>query len=403
VNQDIVLDEIIAVVNNGVVLASDVRAEVSFLKEQASANRQALPADDLLQERVVERLIDIEIQRQHARDLGVSIDAASVNRAIDEIARNNNMDSLQFRKTLQHQGFDYDHFRDNIEQELLTQQLIKRDVESRIKVSAQEIDDFVDAMQNDVAEQQRYRILHILVAVPPTAPQTELDAARARARTVLEQLRNGDDFAQVAAAASDGARALQGGDLGWRSLQEVPDFLATALRTMAVGDISDPLQSPNGLHIVKLDEKRSGDQSVQAETLVRHIFIAGDSAETSATLQGLRRRLVSGESFAVLAAEFSEDPNSAPDGGELPWFVAGQMPAELEQAAEKLQAGELSEPFRTRFGWHLLEVLERRTSDVSAEALRQRAELALRQRKIEQETEHWIRQLRDESFIEKMS
>jgi len=396
--EDVVLDQIVAVVNEGVVLSSDVRAEVDFLKQQAQANRQALPDDN-----VVERLIDIEIRRQHARELGVSVDAGSVNRAIEEIARNNNMDGLQFRDTLQGQGFNYDHFRANIEQELLLQRLIQRDVESRIRVSSQEIDDFVDAMQNDVAEQQRYRILHILIAVPPSAPQSETEAAQARAESVLEQLRAGEDFSQLAAAQSDGARALDGGDLGWRTLQEVPSFLANALRDMSAGDLSEPLRSPNGLHIVKLEDKRAGDQSVQAETLARHIFIAGDDLDTPTQLADLRQRLVNGEAFDALAAQYSEDPNSAPSGGELPWFVPGQMPAELEQVADSLQPGQISEPFRTQFGWHLLEVTDRRTREMTDDALKQRAELALRQRKIEQETERWIRQLRDESFIEEMS
>ena len=201
-------------------------------------------------------------------------------------------------------------------------------------------------------------------------------------------------------AESDGARALQGGDLGWRTLQEVPDFLAEALPALSIEGISEPLRSQNGYHVVRLADQRSGNQRQQQETLARHIFITGNDTSTEQQLAGIGQRIKSGESFVAMAAQFSQDPNSANAGGELPWFAEGQMPAELETAAENVAIGQLTQPFRTQFGWHILEVLERRIREVSTAALRQRAEQSLRQRKIEQESERWIRQLRDESFID---
>ena len=396
---DVVLDKIVAVVNEGVVLSSELTAEATFLKQQAISNQQALPSDDILRERVLERLIDQEIRRQHAGKLGIAVDASSVNRAVEQVAKSNNMDTLQFRQTLQSQGFDYRRFRANIEQELLLTRLIQRDVESRIKVSKQEIDDFVQAANNS-GERNRYRIGHILIALSPSAPPAEETKAKARAAAVLARLQSGTPFAQVAASDSDGARALEGGDLGWRQLQEVPDFLANAIKEMQVGDISQPLRSPNGLHIVELTDKDNGQQKPQNETLVRHIFITSADENPQQKLAQIRQQIVAGKTFATAALEFSEDPNSASEGGELPWFAAGQMPSEIQETADALQPGIVSEPFSTQYGWHILEVLDRRTRNTNQETQRQQAELALRQRKIEQETERWIRTLRNESFIE---
>ena len=399
-SDDVVIDRIRAVVNEGVVLDSDIAAATEFFKQQARSNRQTVPPDDVLRTRVLEELIDQEIRRQHARAVGISTDAASVNRAIEQIARNNNMDALQFRETLQNQGFDYELFRQNIEQELLLQRLIEREVQSRIRVTQQEIDDYVDSIKNDTEEQQRYRIQHILLAVPEAATAEQVADAERRAQEVLTRLRAGDDFAEVAAALSDDARALQGGDLGWRTRQELPGFLANALTNMSPGDLSEPLRSANGLHVIRLADRQSGDQTQQAQTLARHIFIAGDDPAVEKQLRDVRKQLLDGASFEELAASISEDPNSAKKGGELPWFSEGQLPPAMEEMANSLALDEISEPFRTQFGWHLMQVTDRRTREVDEEALREQASDALRQGKVEQEIERWTRQLRDESFVE---
>lgn len=398
-SNDVELDSIAAVVNEGVVLSSELNTEVEFLKLQARSNQQQLPADAVFKKRVLERLIDQEIQRQHANKLGIAVDASSINRAIEQVAQGNNMSVQQFRQTLLSEGFNYDKYRDSIEHEILMSRLVQRDVQSRIRVSKQEIDDYLLTIEKS-GQLQRYRVQHILIAVAPSAPQADVDRAQSRAATVLAQLRGGRDFAEVAAANSDGARALEGGDLGWRQLQELPDFLSSALTGMAVGDISDPLRSQNGLHIVRLNDKSDQSNEVRAETLARHIFISAEKADGAAQLATIRNRIIAGEEFAAMAAEFSDDPNSASNGGELPWFSAGQMPGEIESVAASLSPGSLSEPFQTQYGWHILEVLDRRQRESNDDTMRTQAEQALRQRKIEQETERWIRQLRDESFIE---
>ena len=403
VAQDVELDRIRAVVNEGVVLDSDLRQAILLFKAQAQSNAQSLPPDDVIEQRLLEQLIMQEVRQQHALQLGVSVDPGSVNRAIEQIANNNNMDTLRFRETLVQQGFDYDQFRESIEQELLLQRLIERDVQNRIRVSQQEIDDFVEAAQNDVAEQERYRISHILIAVPAAADDEQLAEATQRAEAVIASLQANDDFAQVAAASSDGARALQGGDLGWRTLQELPEFLSSAVRDIDVGDLAGPLRSDNGLHIVQLADKQSGDLTTQSETLARHIFIAGDDPLIETTLAGARQQIIDGIPFGELAATLSQDPNSADKDGELPWFTQGQMPPAMEEAADDLAIDEISQPFRTQFGWHLMQVLDRRTRDIDEQALREQAADALRQRKVEPEIERWSQQLRDESYVEERS
>ena len=401
---DIELDAIEAVVNDGVVLSSDVRAETRFLAAQAGAEGQPLPEGDALRERVLDRLIDQEVRRQHARRLGVSVDAGSVNRAIEQIAAGNNLSVARFRDTLRAQGLDYDRYRFTIEQELLLQRLVQRDVESRIRVSEREIDDFVDALDNDASQQRRYRVGHILVAVAPSADVAQREAARERAQDILARLRDGATFENIAAAESDGARALDGGDLGYRTLQEFPGFLAAAVTGMEAGDLAGPLESPNGLHVIRLHDVRISDPRQREETLVRHLFFdeGGSAAAGTARQQAeaALARLRAGEAFAAVAVDVSQDPNSRDNGGELPWFADGEMPNELEAIAATLPAGRLSEPFRTRFGWHVLEVLDRRSRRIDDDTVRERAADAIRQRRVEQEAERWMLQLRDESFVD---
>ncbi len=394
---DRTLDDIRAVVNESVVLGSDVRDAMTFFRQQARSNGQSLPDDSALVRTVLDELINRELREQAAARAGIAVDPGAINRAIDDIARDNNLSTLQFRDALAAQGISYEAFRENLSNQLLMQRLVEREVQNRIHISGQEIDDFLAA--ND-AQQQRYRLGHILVAVPSAADDAELEAANQRAERILERLDNGDAFAEVAAAESDGTRALQGGDLGWRTLPELPEFLVPAVSEMAVGDVSEPLRSSNGLHIVTLVDQESRNTGEAEETLARHVFLAGTDASTGKRMRELRERIVAGADFADIAREFSEDPNSADEGGELPWFRRGEMPEELEAAAASLDAGELSPVFRTRFGWHVLELIDRRRNTLDERELRERARFALRQRKIEQETIRWQQQLRDEAYIE---
>jgi peptidyl-prolyl cis-trans isomerase SurA len=398
--QDVVLDRIVAVVNEGIVLESEVTAETAFIASESRASGVELPEPSVLRERIIERLIDQTIQRQEAARLGIVADPSSVNRSLAEIARGNNMNTQQFREALLQQGFDYNHFRGSIEQQIITERLVQREVQARVRVSEQEIDDYLLAAQTNAQNQARYRLQHMLIAVPASASASVIEQANAKADKILSELRAGGDFATIAAAQSDGSRALQGGDLGWRERQELPAFIDTALDTMKTNDIRGPLRSPNGLHIIRLADKQIGSGPAQQETLIRHIFIAGNESSVQAQLTQARNRIVSGTDFASVAAEISEDPNSANVGGELPWFSRGQLPPALEQAADQLTPGVVSQPFQTQYGWHIVEVLDRRERTITSESARIEAENALRQRRVEQAAERWIRQLRDESFVE---
>ncbi len=397
---DVTLDAIAAIVNEGVVTSSDVRGEADFLRRQSALEGQALPDDATLLARVRERLIDREVQRQHARRLGVSVDAATVNRAIEDVARRNNMDLAQLRDTLRSQGLDYERYRESIEHEVLLQRLVQRDVASGVRVSEQEIDDFIDALENDVAERRGYRLSHLLVRVPQGASEAERAAADERVRELLARLDAGEDFGNLAAAESDGARALQGGDLGVRTLSELPAFIASVVPGMSEGDTVGPIESASGLHVVRLVDIADADPRQRRETLVRHVFVAGDDENARRRVSDARARIASGESFGDVARDVSEDPNSASEGGELPWFGTGEMPSELEAAAADQPLGQVGEPFATRFGWHVLEVLERRERRVEDEQVRQSARETMRGQKIEEEADRWMRRLRDDSFVE---
>jgi len=397
---DVVLDRIVAVVNEGVVLESDVTVETAFVVSESRANGVGLPDGAVLRERILERLITQTIQRQEAARLGIVADASSVNRALAQIASSNNMNPQQFRDALIQQGFDYNHFRKSIEQQIITDRLLQREVQARVRVTEQEIDDFLNAEESKASQQGRYRLQHILVAVASSAGANAVEVANEKADKILAQIRNGADFATVAATESDGSRALQGGDLGWRKRQELPGFIDTALDTMSVDDVRGPLRSPNGLHIIKLVDQETGLGANEQETRIRHIFIAGNDATVATRLSEARSRIQGGEDFGKLAAELSEDPNSANSGGELPWFSRGQLPPALEQAANTGQIGTISQPFETQYGWHIIEVLERRERKRGSASARADADGVLRSRKVEQEAVRWLRQLRDESFVE---
>jgi len=402
---DKVLDEIAVIVNDGIVLNSDIKRETSFLQQRARASNQALPADAASRDNIIKLLIDREIQRQRARQAGIEVDAGSVNRAIERIASENGVSTFEFREVLQKQGFDFSYYRSSIAHELLVQRLVRSELEPTITVTEKEIDDYLTAKKSAEPEIARYRLQHILVAAPADAPEAQREQARQKAREVIKRFESGEDFALIAREVSDGPRAASGGDLGWREMAELPEFISAAVPGLNRGDISEPLSSNNGFHVVVLQGKQGGGSDEPAEDLrVRHIFIATEQGDTSQearrVLQAARERIIAGESFAELAGELSEDPDSSSNGGELPWLSSGQMPPQMEQAANDLATGRISQPFRTQFGWHILEVLERRAGKSGNSRERTAATQVLRQQKFAREVEGWQRRLRDEAYVQ---
>lgn len=403
--QDVVLDEIAVIVNDGIVLKSDISRETRFLEQRAKASNQQLSEDLTGSEQIVERLIDREIQRQRARQAGIEIDPGSINRAIERVAAENNMSTFEFRELLQNQGFDFAYYRSSIAHELLLQRLVRTEVESSITITEKEIDDFLAAEKASQPQVIRYRLQHILVASPAGAPANQREQARQVARQVIRRFTDGESFSTLAREISDGPRAANGGDLGLREADELPDFIASVLPNLKRGDISEPILSENGYHVVLMrDIEGDGLEDPGEDLLIRHIFITSDPDDTTQEarriLVAARERIIAGETFSDLAAEISQDPDTKDNGGELPWLSSGQMPQQMEQTAKELPTGRISEPFRTQFGWHILEVLDRREGQGGSSRERVAASQVIRQQKFAREVENWQRRLRDEAYVQ---
>ncbi|MCB1754842.1 MAG: peptidylprolyl isomerase [Gammaproteobacteria bacterium] len=402
--EDTLIDKVVAVVNDDVILQSEVERETQLLTRQASEAGQRLPEAEILRERILERLIQNKVQMQRAENLGISVDEDSLNRAINSIARNNNMDLSRFRQALREEGLDYQVFRQNIREEMTIARLRNREVEANVNVSAREIDAYLKRTTGQDAAQSSYKLQHILIGVPEGASSEQIRQASNKIEAIRKSLSDGGDFAQIAAANSDGARALDGGEIGWRRPQELPELFAEAIMQLGPGEISPPLRSPNGFHLLKVQEIKDDSASTVTETKARHILLketaTRDSDASRALLQQIRQRLTDGESFASLAQEFSDDPNSASQGGELPWYKPGEMIPEFEQVAQSLPTGQVSEPFRSSFGWHLVETLERRAVDPSQKNQRAEAEATLRKTRADEEYELWLRRLRADAYVE---
>lgn len=398
------LDRIAAVVNEDVILASDLRHATAQLAREASQRKQRLPAAGVLRKQVLERLIIEQVQLQAAAQRGIGIDERSLDRTLERIAARNSLSLGDFRLALIDQGYSWSRFRDSIRREMIISRLRSRAVLDRISVSEQEIEDYLAERARGSAEQLEYRLQHLLIGLPQNATPDDIDDARARAEQLRLQLDAGVDFALLAASHSDGQRALEGGDLGWRPLSKLPALFAKALHGGAEGDLAGPLRSANGFHLLRVDGVRGEERHIVRQSRARHILLKPDAIRdaeaTRGELQLLRDRIAAGGDFAELARAHSEDPASAVDGGDLGWFGPGVMVPAFQEVVDSLRRGELSQPFRSSFGWHVVELLDRRDSDETEEVLQSEARQAVRERKAEEEVELWLRQLRSEAFVE---
>ncbi len=399
------LDQVIAVVNDDVITERQLVGEMQSIVDRLRGQGIQLPPRDVLTRQVLDRMINTRLQMQKARELGIQVDSITLNNAVRGIARDNGMNLEQFRQALAAQGMEYTQFREDVRTQMTLDRLREQAVERRVSVSEKEIDDFLARRDQQSDRNTEYRLEHILVALPEAASPDEIDAARERAREILAELRDGADFAATAIRVSDGQQALQGGDLGWRPVGRLPSLFVDAVDRMAVGEIRGPIQGPSGFHIIRLADLRSGEQrQVITETRARHILVRpGDQvSDTQARLrvEELRARIEEGADFGELARTYSDDPGSAAEGGDLGWVTPGAMVEPFEKAMDATAVGALSEPVRSRFGWHVIEVLDRRQVDKTDALRRKEAREALRQRKIEEEMELWLRRLRDEAYIE---
>jgi peptidyl-prolyl cis-trans isomerase SurA len=399
------LDRVVAIVNDGVVLNSDLDAQVDAVTERLRQQKLELPPQNVLRQQVLERLVLQEIQVQRANHAGVKVSDEQLNQALQDVAKRNNLTLSQLPDALGQQGIDYTSYREELRKEITLSLLRQRDVLQHISVTPREIDQYLEKQARTPSEHSEYNVSHILIAVGQEASPTQLEAAAKRAQEVYERAKGGEDFAKLALAYSNSQTALDGGALGWRKGSELPTFLTDTITKLRPGEVAEPLRTPTGFHIIRLNEVRgAGDKAVEDQVHVRHILLKTNALADDATVRGklesIRDRVLKGEDFAVIAQTVSEDPGSATDGGDLGWAGPGTFSPEFEEVLARLKDNEVSEPFHTQFGWHIVQMLGHRRFDNSDELKRRQAIDAIRASKADEETELWLRQMRDEAFVE---
>jgi len=400
------VDRIVAIVNKEVITATELGEAVAAAQRQLRRQKTPLPERGLLERQMLERLILDKAQLQLARDKGIRIDELQLDRAVQRVVQNNNMSLADFRGALERDGVSFPAWREDLREQMLLSRVREREVDDRIQVSDTEIDLFLVEMQAKPSLRVEYELSHILVRVPEQASPERVEAARARAEKALAEARAGGDFATLAASYSDAPDALQGGAIGWRSHDRLPELFSSALARLQPGAVSEVLRSPAGFHVLKLNDRRGTalENAPVAQTRLRHILIRASESmsegEALRRLNDLRARIVSGAAdFAEMARVHSADATAA-RGGELDWVYPGDTVPDFERAYQELKVGEISQPVRTPFGYHLIQVLERRSADVSPERRRLQARQALRERKADEAYQEWLRQLRDQIYVE---
>ncbi|GAB4507360.1 MAG: peptidylprolyl isomerase [Sulfuricaulis sp.] len=399
------IDRIVVVVNDDVITDSELNQRLRETKKQLVLEKISAPPDAALKKQLLERLVLERLQLQLAAQSGIRISESDVDRAFETVAQRNKLNAEEFRKALSQKGMDISAYRNQLRDQLAIQQLLEREINNRITVTDNEVDNFLENPQSRAGMDVSYQLSHILIGIPESASPEAIQTARKRAEDVHRQLAGGGDFEQTAVSQSQGADALKGGNLGWKKAGELPELFLGALKNVAIGGISDILRSPNGFHILKLNNKR-GDGQAEAvtQTRVRHILLKPNeilsSEDARNKLLALRERIENNEDFAALARAHSEDPGSAANGGDLGWTNPGQMVPEFEKAMNALKPNQLSEPVRSPFGLHLIQVLERRSHDVTQERTLAAARQQIHARKADERYEQWARQLRNEAFVE---
>ena len=394
------LEQIVAVVNDEVVLKSELERELRTVRQQLQQRNIRPPSREVLEEQVLDRLITQRLQLQMAQRTRIRVDDVTLNRALQDIASRNNLSLEQFRDVLERDGIEYAAFREDIRDEITISRLQQRQVQQQVQVTEEEVANHLDNLRARGALDEEYRLRHILVAVPEAASPDEVAEAREKATSLRRQLmEEGADFARLAASESDGQNALEGGDLGWRRGGRLPDAFTDALRDLETGAVSRVVRSPSGFHLLRLEDRRATGGETEVQTRARHILLTGENARSR--LQRLRRRIQDGADFAELAREHSEDPGSAENGGDLGWVGSGALVSAFEEAMQALNPGEMSEPVETRFGWHLIRVEDRRRQAAGLESRRNEARQLIRQRKSEETVDRWLRRLRAEAYIER--
>ena len=400
---EILIDTIAAVVEDSVITENELLQRMAVIRAQAGDQAQ-FPSDDIFTEQVLNRMISERLQMTWGERRGIEIDQPALDRAMQGLAERNRMTLEEFRQTLLKQRINYIAFREQVRTEMFIGQVRRRAVESKIQVSDQEINTLLEQQQKNPSIDLEYRIAHILIQLPIDPTPEQLQQAQTKINEVEQLAQKGDSFTQLAISYSQSQDALEGGDLGWRNRDQLPTIFSDQLGNMAAGDLSKIVRSPNGLHLFKIIDTRGNETVLIAQMRSRHILLRTNAVRSDADalrdLTSLRTRIINGADFSELARANSDDPGTAVNGGVLDWVAPDALAPAFRDTATKLSIGQVSEPFKSRFGWHILEVLERRQHDNSKNAQREAARNTIRQRKVEEETDLWIRQLVDESYVD---
>ena len=398
------LDRIVAIVDQTVVTEQELENRIRTVTAQFKKQGTELPADNILRKQILERLITDTLQLQYAAQTGLKIDDNQLDRTVERIAEQNQMTLTEFSEALAKDGVSMRKFRADIRSEITIARLREREVDSRVNVSESEIDNFLTTQAAANENQDEFEISHILIRTPEEGATEDIQKAKTKVDEAIKALQAGTSFAKVSASFSDAPNALEGGNLGWKNGQQMPALFLDALKSLQVGEFSPPLRSPNGFHILKLTNKRGGSSPLVIEqTHARHILIKLSEVTTEAEgkqkMDGIKERLDNGEKFEVLARQFSED-TSASNGGDLSWVNPGDTVPQFEKAMNELKYNEISAPVRSQFGWHIIQVIERRKQDMSKESARLKARQEIRARKADEAYQDWIRELRDRAYVE---
>ena len=398
------LDSVIAVVDSGVIMETQLNARVEEVLKRLNTNNAELPPLDLLEEQVLERLIIEEIQMQIAERAGIKISDSELNQTLSRIASQNNLSLEEFRVAIEQEGDSYKSFRATIKKELIIQRVQRGKVGSRVDISEQEIENFINSEEGRSELAEQYQVQHILVSVKSGLNENEINAIKEKAQDILKRLGEGESFEKLAATYSAGQKALEGGFLGWRTTAELPTLFAETVSFLQVGETSDLIRSGAGFHILRLNDKRGNTVKFMDQTLSRHILVQPSEIRTEnqaeLLIKDIHRRLLEGEDFKQLARQYSEDPGSKMDGGNLGWANPGDYDPAFEKTLNATQIGEISEPVQSSFGWHIIEVLDRRNEDVSQDEQKNRAYQIIYERKFEQELESTLIELRAEAYVD---
>jgi peptidyl-prolyl cis-trans isomerase SurA len=405
-SQGELLDRIAVVVNEGVVLQSQIDQQVDTVARRLREQGTALPPDSVLRQQITERLVLQEIQQQRAAKIGLRVTDEALNNALREVAKQNNIEFSRLPDALASEGINYAEYREQMRREMTLSMLRQRDVYGRIYVSPRELDQFVTKQAADKTGNATFEVSHILLSLPEAASPGQLDEVERKAAELAQRAQKGEDFGQLAVANSQAQTALERGKIGWRKGNELPTFMAEVVTKMKPGEVSQPIRTPSGFHIIRLDDLKTDDAPVIVQQLhARHILMKPNEIQDDQTVRGrlqtIRDKIAAGQDdFGAIAKAVSEDPGSASEGGDLGWTSPGTFVPEFEKALEGLGESEISQPFRTQYGWHVAQLLGRRAQDMSSEDRRRRAFEQIRASKVDEETELWLRRLRDEAFVD---